>query len=241
MFRSVAGTSPLAVSMIEPGTGIVGGVVSRTVTPKLAVAVWLDELVALQSTMVAPSGKVAPEAGLQVTARPPSTVSVALGGVYVATAPLGPFASATTFAGTPTIVGAESTTVTGSVPVPVQPWASVAVQVIVCAPSGSVSPDWGLQLGVIDPSTRSVAEAVKVTVAPLGLVAVHVWTPETVTFGGVVSTTLTSKLPVVRLPAASVAVQDTGVVPTTKDEPLAGLHATIGDGSTLSVALGAGA
>ncbi len=127
-------------------------------TPKLAVAVWFDEFVALQLTVVAPSGKVAPETGEQSGWRPPSTMSVADGGVYVTTEPAGPFASAMMFAGTPMIVGAESTTVTPNVALPVLFDESVALQVtvVVCF-AGKVLPDGGLQLTGRTPSTLSVA------------------------------------------------------------------------------------
>ncbi len=54
--------------------------------------------------------------------------------------------------------------------------------------------------------------------------------------GGVVSTTVTVKLPVDTLPAASVAVQLTVVSPGTNTLPEVGSEATVGAGSRLSVA-----
>jgi len=52
--------------------------------------------VAVQVTVLAPSGKVVPEAGVQVTGRSPSTASVADGAVYVTPAPLASTAEAET-------------------------------------------------------------------------------------------------------------------------------------------------
>jgi len=58
-----------------------GSVVSWTVTSKEAVA-WLPWVsVAVQSTPVVPSPKVAPDAGSQTTVTVPSTMSVAVGPV----------------------------------------------------------------------------------------------------------------------------------------------------------------
>ena len=56
--------------------------------------------------------------------------------------------------------------------------------------------------------------------------------------GGVVSETVTVKLPLAEvLPAASFAVQLTVVVPSGKVEPEAGEHVTVGEGSMASVAV----
>ncbi len=70
---------------------------------------------------------------------------------------------------------------------PVLPWASVAVQFTVVVPIGKVSPDCLSQVGVIAPSTMSLAEAVKVTGAPAGPVASAVMLAGTITVGGVLS------------------------------------------------------
>ncbi len=64
-----------------------------------------------------------------------------------------------------------SRTVTVKVADPVLPAVSVAEQVTVVVPSGKVLPDAGVQTGVIEPSTVSVAVAVNVTTAPAELVA----------------------------------------------------------------------
>ena len=70
---------------------------------------------------------------------------------------------------------------------PVLPAASVAEQVTVVVPIGKVEPEAGEQVGIIEPSTTSIADAVKVTTAPAALVASLVIFPGTVTTGGVVS------------------------------------------------------
>ena len=56
-------------------------------TVKVRVRVLPLVSVALQVTVVTAGGKVAPEAGAHVTGRGPSTPSVAVGNVYVTTAP----------------------------------------------------------------------------------------------------------------------------------------------------------
>src|SRR5215207_8198210 len=63
---------------------------------------------------------------------------------------------------------------------------SVAVQVTVVVPKGKVSPELWSQVGVMLPSTVSLAVGVKVTWLPLELVAVWLISDGTVT-GGVIS------------------------------------------------------
>ncbi len=71
-----------------------------------------------QVTLVVPSGKVEPEAGEQVAATEPSTMSVAEA-EKVAIAPDGPVASRVISEGTVTVGGVVSTTVILKLPVPV--------------------------------------------------------------------------------------------------------------------------
>ena len=75
------------------------------------------------------------------------------------------------FAGTVTTGSVVSTTVTVKLADPVLPALSVAEQVTVVGPSANVLPDAGVETGVIEPSTVSVAVAVNVTTAPAELVA----------------------------------------------------------------------
>src|SRR6187397_2655565 len=74
--------------------------------------------------------------------------------------------------------------------------------------------------------------------APPGPVASRTWSPGTVTIGSVVSVIWTVREPVAGLPAWSVAVQVTVVVPTGNSESEAGSHVTGTDPSTWSVAVG---
>ena len=137
-----------------------GGVVSRTLTVKLAEAVLPWESVAVHVTLVVPSWNSAPEPGVQVTGSGPSTSSTAVGGTYETLDPSGPLASRSRFAGIPVSTGgfeSTRTTVTLNDFEAVFEWASVAVQVTVVAPSENVVPEAGLQAGVIGPSSASTA------------------------------------------------------------------------------------
>jgi len=144
-----------------------GGVKSCTVTVNDAEAVlpWLS--VAVQVTLVAPTGNVDPEAGLQSGVIEPSTRSVA-DSVNVTTAPGEPLACTVMAEGTVTLGALVSWTVAWKEPVAVLPWLSVAEQLTVVVVMVNVEPDAGAQMGVIAPSTRSKAEGVYETVAPLG-------------------------------------------------------------------------
>jgi hypothetical protein len=64
---------------MSAGTVITGAVVSCTVTWNEADAVLPCASVAVQCTVVVPSGNVEPEPGVQLTTTDPSTVSVAVG------------------------------------------------------------------------------------------------------------------------------------------------------------------
>jgi hypothetical protein len=57
--------------------------------------------------------------------------------------------------------------------------------------------------------------------------------------GGVISLTVTGKVPLLEFPAASVAVQATVVEPRGKTEPEAGLQNTVGTGPDASKAVAA--
>src|SRR5690242_4033570 len=91
---------------------------------------------------------------------------------------------------------------------------SVAVQVTSVVPIANVLPDAGVHTTGTLPSTRSVAVGWNVATAPSGPVAVSTWSAGTVSAGGVVSTTVIWNVVDAALPALSVAVQVTVVVPT---------------------------
>jgi hypothetical protein len=154
--------SLVAYTKLSGGTRRCGGVVSRTDTVKAPEAVFPCESVAVQVTFVAPSGNSAPEAGEHVTGSGPSMSSTAVGATYETRDPSGPFASREKLAGSPVRTGAVVSTrrtVTANDFDAVFEWASVAVHVTVVAPTGNVVPEAGLQLGLIDPSTLSLALA----------------------------------------------------------------------------------
>jgi hypothetical protein len=227
---------PSATNVASGGAETTGGVVSLTTT-------WNDPdadepllSVAVQVTVVDPSGKMEPDALLHVTGSAPSTTSAPTGaGVYVTCAPQSPFASAVCVGGTLT-VGAPSVTVTVNDADPLFPRVSVALQFTVVEPIGNVAPDAGLQVTGRGPSMASFAEAVNVATAPAALVATTLIGLGTLTVGGCVSVTVIVKVPLPVLPAASCAVQVTVVAAIGKVEPDAGLQVTGRGPLTTSVA-----
>src|SRR5512132_1851844 len=112
-----------------------------------------------------------------------------------------------------------SCTVTVKLPVAVFPTLSVAEQFTVAVAIGNVSPEFASQLTATEPSTMSVAEALQVAVAPPGPVASLVMFAGRLSEGGVVSCTVTLKLPFALLPWVSVAEQCTVVTPSGKVSP----------------------
>src|SRR2546421_602574 len=115
----------------------------------------------MQFVVVRPSGNRAPGLGVQDTGTGPSTMSRAVGSVYVTDAPFASVASTLTFRVSILITGATvSRTVTANWPLAWFPDPSVAVQVTVVVPNANVLPDAGAQDGVRAPLTVSVAVAV---------------------------------------------------------------------------------
>src|SRR5207253_2816747 len=98
----------------------------------------------------------------------------------------------------------------------VLPCASVAEQVTVVTPLGKEEPEAGVQFTVTEPSTMSVAVAVKGTGVPPPPLEGKTIVAGSESEGGVVSCTMTLKpIGVVSPVTGSVNVHDTGVVPTT--------------------------
>ena len=97
-----------------------------------------------------------------------------------------------------------------------------------------VEPEAGVQFTVTDPSTRSFPEAVKLTVVPDEPAASVVLLEGRVNEGGVVSTTVTVKLPLAVLPRASDAEQFTVVAPIGNVAPEMGRQVTAVAPSTRS-------
>jgi hypothetical protein len=173
------------------GTVITGAVwsTSTTVTSKSALPVFPWESVAVQVTFVVPSGKVLPEAGLQLTGTGPSTLSFALAEKVTVVPPVDSVSTEKS-SGTVTTGAVVSLIVTVTVKEaePVFPCESVALHMTVVVPTGNLLPDEGLHVGVSGPSTMSFAVASPyVTVVPLGsLVDVDTF-DGAMTVGGVVS------------------------------------------------------
>ena len=135
-----------------------GGVVSTTVTVNDAGPVLPCVSVALQFTVVVPTGNVEPDGGVQETGSVPSTVSVALGREKVTLAPAPELAWTVMVEGTPLMTGGiVSWTVTVNDEVAVLPCASLELQLTVVVAIGNVEPDAGVQLTGVGPSTASVA------------------------------------------------------------------------------------
>jgi hypothetical protein len=119
------------------------------------------------------------------------------------------------------------------------------VQSTIEEPAGNVPPvaetpltpdDEDEQVGAKEPLTESVAVTEYVTAAVAPLVVV-VMSAGTIRLGAVVSLTVTVNVAVALLPAASVAVQVTVVLPSANMEPEAGRHTTV-VGETVSTAVG---
>ena len=236
---TTAPAGPLASRVRSAGTVTEGGVVSPTVTWKEALPLLPLLSVAVQVTVVGPSGKFVPEAGEQVGVMAPSMLSLAAAGGKVTVAPPLDVASCVMLAGTVTTGFVVSTSVIVNEAVPVLPCASVALQVTVVGPSGKFVPEAGEQVGVMGPSMLSLAVAGgKVTVVPPLDVASCVMLAGTVTTGFVVSTSVTVTLKEAEpwLPWVSVAVQLTLVVATRKFVPDAGEQVGVMAPSMLSLA-----
>jgi hypothetical protein len=233
---TVAPAGPVASTVILDGTVTTGAVVSMTVTVKVWLAALLAASLAPVVTVVVPNGKTVPAAGLLLVLTAPLTKSVALV-LKVTVAPVGPVASTVMFDGTVITGAVVSMTVTVKVWLAVLPAASLALVVTVVVPSGKTVPEAGLLLVLTAPLTKSLALVLKVTVAPLAAVASTVMFDGTAMTGAVVSRTVTVKVRLAALPAASLALVVTVVVPTGKTVPEAGLLLVLTAPLTRSLAL----
>lgn len=121
--------------------------------------------VAEQVTVVVPTGKAEPDAGVQTGVIAPSHPSFAVA-VKLTTAEHCPASLLAVMGDGQVTVGASSSvTVTVKLHCALLPAASVAEQVTVVAPTGKVEPEAGEQTGVIAPSHPSFAVEVKLTTA----------------------------------------------------------------------------
>jgi len=135
------------------------------------------------------------------------------------------------------IVGGSEQTMMVNEPPAMLVCVSVAEQFTVVTPMGKSDPEGGLHVIATAPSTRSLAEALYVTVAPLEEVAFVLIFAGNVRFGGVVSRTVTLNVLLLVLPEASLAVTVTTVVPSWNRLPELGEAVTTGAGSMASVAV----
>ena len=185
-----------------------GGVVSATSTDWTAVAVLPASSAAVHVMIVVPSGKSA-GASLETDATP--TASEAAGEPTSTGVPSGDAASAVTLAGAASEGGVVSTTFTSCSAVAALPASSVAVQVTTVAPSGNRA---GASLETdATPTASEAAGEPTSTGVPSGDAASAVTLAGAASEGGVVSTTFTSCSAVAALPASSVTVQVTTVLP----------------------------
>jgi hypothetical protein len=207
-----------------------------TVTLKLPVATFPRLSEEEHGTVVEPIGNLEPDAGLQVTARDPSTRSSAFA-VKTTTAPEGSEAVVEMSGGSRRVGAVVSTTVTSRVFVPVLDRLSDAVHVTLVTPTAKTLPEGGEHVTARVPSIASDALVVKVTGAPDGPVASTGDGCVVVTVGGVVSTTVTVKDPVAWLERESFAVHTTVVAPNGNALPEAGPHVGVTAPSTMSDAV----
>ena len=121
------------------------------------------------------------------------------------------------------------------------PAASVAVQVTVVVPGGKKEPDAGVQTAVTPGQLSLTVGSGKLTNAPLlpGSLKPLMSAGQVITGGSVSFTVTVNEQGALVLPAASVAVHVTVVVPTGKKLPDAGEHTAVTPGQ-LSLIVGAG-
>jgi hypothetical protein len=142
------------------------------------------------------------------------------------------------FAGQVSCGASASFTVTVNEQVAVLFDASVTVQSTVVVPFGNTEPDAGAQT-VVAPGQLSFMVGLKVTTAEqLPGSVLTVMLAGHVIVGGILSTTVTVNEQLAVLPAASLAVQVTVVVPMAKAAPLAGAQTAAPTPGQLSVGVG---
>ena len=208
------------------GQRMAGGVVSCTVTMKLQLLLLPLESVAMQITMVVPSAKVLPEAGVQTSTGLVSQRSEVVT-ANVPMAPAGLLHSSMRFVEQAMAGAVVSTTETVKLHVLVLPLESVARQRTVVRPGAKVLPEAGVQRRVALVSQISEDVTTKVATEPFTLAHSSKILVEHETVGGVVSTTKTVKLHVLLLPLASDTEQLTAVTPGRNRLPEAGVQMTM--------------
>jgi hypothetical protein len=165
-YVTIAPFSPGSLGTVtSAGQVITGASVSSTVTVKEQLAVFPDGSVAVQVTVVVPTGKKEPEAGEQLTVT--GQLSVTVGSGNVTKAPHSPGSLEMVISTGQVITGGSvSFTVTVKEHVAVLPAASVAVQVTVVFPTGKKVPDAGVQVAVAPGQLSVTVGSGNVTIAP---------------------------------------------------------------------------
>jgi hypothetical protein len=210
---SVEATVPVGPDVIATA----GEVTSLTTTANEPLVVFPAASVAEHATDVVPSGKVEPDGGVQVGNRdvgPSAAVAV-----NVTVVPAAALTVRVIVAGSVSVGGVVSETVTVKDAEPVLPTASVAVQTTVVTPSGKLEPELGVQVGL--PSLAVTENVTAIEGTPLTL---RVMLPGVVTTGAVTSCTVTVNEPEELLPSPSVALHETVVLPYGNADPDGGLQ-----------------
>ena len=139
-------------------------------------------------------GNREPDTGIQVTGTGPSIRSFA-DATKLTTAPDAFNAFTVMLDGNVNTGGASPITVMVKLPCAVFPCESVAEQLTVVVPMGNREPEAGTQVTGTGPSTKSFAEATKLTTTPDAFGAITVMLDGSVNTGGALSVTDTLKLP----------------------------------------------
>ena len=202
--------SPDASALTAGGAASDGGTVSRTVTDCPAVAALPAASAAVHVTTVVPIGNTA---GASLSSEATPTASVASAAPMSTAAPAGESASAAASGGADTDGGTASRTVTDCLAVAALPAASAAVHVTTVVPIGNTA-GASLSSEATPTASDASAEPKPAAGAPPADSASSVASGGADTDGGTVSRTVTSCTAVAALPASSVTVHVTTVVPS---------------------------
>jgi hypothetical protein len=200
---------------------------------KLSDACSPPKSVTVHVTVVLPTGKELPLAGVHTGTRSSCSVSLAVTS-KLTSAPRGPVALTTMVSGT-AMVGASLVTMTVNSPLSCSPAKSVAVQDTMVFPMRKLLPFGGMHTGVSAGCSVSVTVAAKSTMAPVAPVAATVMFAGTVRSGAVL-VIVTEKVACPVKPRESVAVHVTVLMPIGKTAPLAGVQVAVTGPSSGSVA-----
>lgn len=196
----------------------------KTETVKLQVDVLPAWSVAVQVTVVMPTGKQLPEGGVQTTVVPGQLSFAVAAKVTALQASVTVAVTAVWFGGQAITGGCVSLTLTVNEQLAVRPLASVAVQLTVVTPFGNAVPDGGLHT-TPTPGQLSLAVGAKVTTAEQVFASVlRTMFDGQLIVGFWVSLTVTVKLQLDELFDPSTTVQFTVVVPFEKAEPEGGVQ-----------------